>query len=35
MNEDIPFDRSFDLVPGRVETVRPGVRRLRCNNPSS
>jgi len=34
MSDDIPFDKSFDLPPGRVEEVRPGVRRLLCNNPS-
>src|SRR3981081_3868176 len=34
MDDDIPFDRSFDLVPGQVEEVRPGVRRILCNNPS-
>jgi glyoxylase-like metal-dependent hydrolase (beta-lactamase superfamily II) len=34
MTDDIPFDRSFNLAPGRVETVMPGVRRLLCNNPS-
>src|SRR5262245_22501591 len=33
MNDDIPFDKNFDLPPGRVEEVRPGVRRLLCNNP--
>src|SRR5919197_3956289 len=33
MNDDIPFDRSFDLPPGRVEEIYPGVRRLLCNNP--
>jgi glyoxylase-like metal-dependent hydrolase (beta-lactamase superfamily II) len=33
MSEDIPFDKSFDLPPGRVEEVMPGVRRLLCNNP--
>lgn len=33
MSDDIPFDRSFDLPPGKVEEVRPGVRRLLCNNP--
>src|SRR3954451_5830310 len=33
MSDDIPFDRSFDLAPGQVEEVRPGVRRLLCNNP--
>jgi glyoxylase-like metal-dependent hydrolase (beta-lactamase superfamily II) len=33
MSQDIPFDKSFDLPPGRVEAVMPGVRRLLCNNP--
>jgi glyoxylase-like metal-dependent hydrolase (beta-lactamase superfamily II) len=33
MNDDIPFDRSFNLAPGEVEDVVPGVRRLVCNNP--
>jgi glyoxylase-like metal-dependent hydrolase (beta-lactamase superfamily II) len=33
MSDDIPFDKSFDLAPGRVEDVRPGVRRILCNNP--
>src|SRR5499427_9876326 len=33
MTDDIPFDRSFDLPPGQVEEVAPGVRRLLCNNP--
>jgi glyoxylase-like metal-dependent hydrolase (beta-lactamase superfamily II) len=33
MNDNIPFDKSFDLPPGQVEEVRPGVRRLLCNNP--
>src|SRR3977135_3476285 len=33
MSEDIPFDRSFDLPPGRVEEVMPGMRRLLVNNP--
>src|SRR6266566_3682238 len=31
---DIPFDKDFDLRPGRVEEVMPGVRRLLANNPS-
>src|ERR1700760_3885355 len=35
MSDDIPFDRSFDLPPGKVEEVRPGVRRILCNNPSA
>jgi glyoxylase-like metal-dependent hydrolase (beta-lactamase superfamily II) len=33
-SDDIPFDRSFDLAPGQVEEVAPGVRRLLANNPS-
>jgi glyoxylase-like metal-dependent hydrolase (beta-lactamase superfamily II) len=33
MSEDIPFDRSFDLPPGRVEEVIPGVRRILVDNP--
>src|ERR1700726_2124885 len=33
MSDDIPFDKSFDLPPGRIEKVMPGVRRLLCNNP--
>ena len=33
MSEDIPFDRSFDLPPGRVEEVMPGVRALLVDNP--
>jgi len=31
--DDIPFDKRFDLQPGRVEEVRPGLRRIMCNNP--
>src|SRR5262249_15047596 len=34
MPEDIPFDRTFDLAPGQVEEVAPGVRRLLADNPS-
>src|SRR5882762_4415853 len=33
MSDDIPFDKHFDLPPGQVEEVMPGVRRLLCNNP--
>jgi glyoxylase-like metal-dependent hydrolase (beta-lactamase superfamily II) len=33
MDDDIRFDKSFDLAPGRVEEVAPGVRRLLANNP--
>jgi glyoxylase-like metal-dependent hydrolase (beta-lactamase superfamily II) len=32
--EDVPFNRNFALVPGVVEEIRPGVRRILCNNPS-
>ena len=34
MSDDIPFDRTFELAPGKAEEVVPGVRRLLCNNPS-
>jgi glyoxylase-like metal-dependent hydrolase (beta-lactamase superfamily II) len=34
MAEDIPFDKEFKLVPGRVDEPMPGVRRILCNNPS-
>src|SRR5436190_23530421 len=34
MSDDIPFDKSFDLAPGKVDAVAPGVRRLLANNPS-
>jgi glyoxylase-like metal-dependent hydrolase (beta-lactamase superfamily II) len=33
-NDDVPFNRDFPLVAGVVEEVRPGVRRILCNNPS-
>ncbi len=33
MSDDIAFDKSFDLPPGQVEEVTPGVRRILCNNP--
>ena len=33
MSDDIPFDKRFDLLPGQVEEVRPGLRRILCNNP--
>jgi hypothetical protein len=32
--DDVPFNRNFPLAPGVVEEVRPGVRRILCNNPS-
>jgi glyoxylase-like metal-dependent hydrolase (beta-lactamase superfamily II) len=34
MADDIEFDKRFDLAPGVVEEIIPGVRRLLCNNPS-
>jgi glyoxylase-like metal-dependent hydrolase (beta-lactamase superfamily II) len=33
-NDDVPFDRNFPLKPGVLEEVRPGVRRVLCDNPS-
>src|ERR1700676_2663057 len=33
VREGIPFDKTFDLPPGRVEEVTPGVRRLLVDNP--
>src|SRR6476659_3302848 len=33
-NDDIPFNRDFALKPGVVDEVRPGVRRILCDNPS-
>jgi len=32
--DDIPFNRTLALAPGRVEEVAPGVRRMLCDNPS-
>jgi glyoxylase-like metal-dependent hydrolase (beta-lactamase superfamily II) len=32
-DDDIPFDRTFDLAPGRAEQVAPGVRRIVADNP--
>ena len=34
MTEDIPFNRTFDLAPGHIEEVVPGVRRILAGNPS-
>src|ERR1700681_4839193 len=31
--DDIPFDKTFDLAPGKPEEVAPGVRRIVANNP--
>lgn len=33
-NDDVPFNRDFPLKPGVVDEVRPGVRRVLCDNPS-
>ena len=33
MSDDLTFDKSFDLAPGRVEEVVPGVRRIVADNP--
>src|SRR5579885_726698 len=33
MNDDIPFDKKLDLVPGRVDAPMPGLRRVLANNP--
>ena len=33
MSDDIPYNRVFDLEPGRAEEVAPGVRRIVANNP--
>lgn len=33
MSDDIIFDRSFDLEPGRAEEIAPGVRRIVADNP--
>lgn len=34
MSDDIPFNRNFDVPPGRVEQVTPSVRRILAPNPS-
>src|SRR6266850_2571383 len=33
MSDDIPYNRTFDLEPGRAEEVVPGVRRIVADNP--
>lgn len=33
MSDDIPFNRTFDLVPDQVKEVAPGVRAVVANNP--
>lgn len=34
MAEDIPYDKNFELTPGKVDEPMLGVRRILCNNPS-
>ena len=34
MSEDIRYNKTFDLVPGRAIEVAPGVRAVVANNPS-
>jgi glyoxylase-like metal-dependent hydrolase (beta-lactamase superfamily II) len=34
MAEDIQFDKTLDLAPGKAEECAPGVRRILANNPS-
>ena len=34
MADDVPFDKSFDLVPDQAKEVAPGVRAVAANNPS-
>ena len=34
MTEDIPFDRTFDLIPGEVKELAPGIRALCAGNAS-
>src|SRR6516165_4533554 len=33
MNDDIPFDRSFSLLPDQVQEIAPGVRAIVADNP--
>ena len=33
MNDDVPFDKTFDLEPDRVRDIAPGVRAVLANNP--
>ena len=33
MNDDIPFDKTFDLIPGKAKEVAPGVRAVVADNP--
>src|SRR5689334_14212369 len=33
MSDDIPFDRSFNLAPDRVQEIAPGVRAIAADHP--
>ena len=33
MNDDIPFDKSFSLLPDQVQEIAPGVRAIVADNP--
>ena len=33
MNDDVPFNKTFDLEPDRVREIAPGVRAIVANNP--
>ena len=33
VSNDIPFNKTFDLAPGKVEEVAPGLRRILADNP--
>jgi glyoxylase-like metal-dependent hydrolase (beta-lactamase superfamily II) len=33
MSDDITFDKTFDLAPGRAEEIAPGIRRIVADNP--
>ena len=35
MADDIPYNKVFELEPGRAEEVAPGVRRIVANNPGA
>ena len=34
IQQDIPYEKTFDLVPDKVDEPMPGLRRVLCNNPS-
>jgi glyoxylase-like metal-dependent hydrolase (beta-lactamase superfamily II) len=35
MADEIPFDREFEAVPGKVERIAPGIRRILAPNPGA